>query len=150
MCLESHGELLRYFVECLTLNTLDITFDFFFSRWILQTFCRASYCELSWYVVGCFLVNFLAILTDVSPSIISIFIWTFRSKCSQHSLRRFSNEISRQFYPGTCRWIFSTFCLSSIGKFFSIFCKASRSGFPRYVGGRHLLNYYNILLRVTG
>jgi len=35
------------------------------------------------------LVNFLAILTDVSPSIISIFIWTFRSKCSQHSLRRF-------------------------------------------------------------
>ena len=103
----------------------------------------------SWWI-------FLDILSGVLPSIISIFIWMFVSQRSQHILRRFTNDISRQFYPDICR-VSSTFCLSSLGKFFSISCQSvsgwissiywrtSLCKLSQYFVGRYRINIVDIL-----
>jgi hypothetical protein len=118
-------------------------------------FCRTFHGEFSQYFVGRFTVNFLCILSDVSPWIFSVFCPTFHGEFS-----RILSDISR--------WIFSVFCRTFHGEFplyfvrrftmkflcilsdvsrwiFSVFCRTFHGKFSRYFVGRFTVNFLCIL-----
>jgi len=116
--------------RCLKANYFGALVDV--SQWFISVFCWMSDSELSWYSVGCLMVNYLGCLTANYAIILLYVLWPI----TQYFVRCLTPHYVGILFD-VSRWIFSVFCQMSDGELYWYFVRCLT------------VNYFDILPDVS-